>query len=200
MKKVLIGIIAVLALMLWGMNQKLRELQTNYELALANVKAYDSKLDNSNRKAMSLQLTVEQMEYSRDSLLQVLDKTRKELKVKDKNLRVLQHVGTTFTKKDTIHFRDTLFKSPEIKLDTLIKDEWYSLKVGLEYPSTVSVVPSFKSDKHIVVSMKKETVNPPKKFFLFRWFQKRHSVLHVDVLENNPYIQEQKSTYVEIVK
>jgi hypothetical protein len=64
----------------------------------------------------------------------------------------------------------------------------------------VAVKPEFKSKKHIVVSSKKETVNPPKKFFLFRWFQKKMTVIHVDVVEKNPYVSEETSRYVEIMK
>ena len=48
--------------------------------------------------------------------------------------------------------------------------------------------------------MKKETVNPPKKFFLFRWFQKKHKIIQVDVIEKNPYVQNEVSRYIEIVR
>ena len=78
-------------------------------------------------------------------------------------------------------------------------DEWYTLRLGLHYPSMIAVEPEFKSEKHIVVSTKKETVNPPKKFFLLRWFQKKHLVIHVDVVEKNPYVDGETSKYIEIV-
>ena len=65
---------------------------------------------------------------------------------------------------------------------------------------TVTVEPSFKSIKYIVVSAKKETVNPPKRFFLFRWFQKKQIRLNVDVVEKNPYVQSQDNRFVEIVR
>ena len=83
---------------------------------------------------------------------------------------------------------------------TLLSDEWYSLSLGLEYPSLVRVTLKFISKKHIIVSTRKETVNPPKKFFLFRWFQKRHKVLNIDVLEKNPYVEGESSKYIEIIK
>jgi hypothetical protein len=51
-----------------------------------------------------------------------------------------------------------------------------------------------------VVSERKETVGPPKKFFLFRWFQKKYKILHIDVVEKNPYISEGNGKYIEIVK
>ena len=95
---------------------------------------------------------------------------------------------------------DTLFRDPSFALDTLFGDKWYSVRLGLEYPSMIAVEPYFKSEKHIVVSSKKETINPPHKFFLFRWFQRKHNVLNIDVIEKNPYIDEQTSRYIEIIK
>jgi hypothetical protein len=130
-----------------------------------------------------------------------LNNTRKELKIKDKNLKALQAVASKFSKKDTIYIPgDTIFKEPSFALDTLVGDKWYSVRLGLQYPSMIAIQPEFKSEKHIVVSSKKETVNPPKKFFLFRWFQKKHRVLHIDVVEKNPYVDGETSRYVEIIK
>ena len=121
-------------------------------------------------------------------------------KIKDKNIKSLQSVKSEFTRVDTIELRDTLFKEPTLAIDTMIGDEWYNVQLGLRYPSTIALKPYFKSEKHIIVSTKKETVNPPKKFFLLRWFQKKHLVINVDVVEKNPYVDGESSKYVEIVK
>jgi hypothetical protein len=173
-----------------------------WKTAEANVKAYSQRLNASDNKNTALQLTCSQLGYFNDSVLKALDETRKELKIKDKNLKALQAVKSKFSKKDTIRITqtDTLFREPTLNLDTLIGDKWYSLRLGLKYPSMIAVEPEFKSEKHIIVSTKKETVNPPKKFFLFRWFQRKHKVLHVDVIEKNPYIKDDTSEYVEIIK
>ena len=74
------------------------------------------------------------------------------------------------------------------------------MHLKLKYPSTVIVNPVVKSEKHIIVSTKKETVNPPKKLWILRLFQKKHRVLHVNVIEKNPYMDNQESRYVEIIK
>ena len=201
MKKVLIGFIVALTVALWVTYSQLQEVQKKYEVAEANVKAYSNSLINAQQKTMALQLTVDQLEYFKDSVLMELDHTRKELKIADKNLKALQRVASSFTKTDTITVPgDTIFKDPELKIDTITGDKWYTLKLGLEYPSMIVVKPEFKSEKDIIVSSKKETVNPPKKFFLFRWFQKRHVVIHVDVVEKNPYVENEISKYVEILK
>jgi hypothetical protein len=200
MKKYLVlAIIVLLGVIAFGWHQ-IKELNQKWEVAEANVKAYSDELSASGKKNVALQLTVDQLEYFNDSVLKALDKTRKELKIKDKNIKSLQSVKSEFTRADTIELRDTLFKEPTLAIDTMIGDEWYNVQLGLKYPSTIALKPYFKSEKHIIVSTKKETVNPPKKFFLLRWFQKKHLVINVDVVEKNPYVDGESSKYVEIVK
>ena len=200
MKKYLILAIVVLVAIIGVMWQQVKYANEKWEVATANMKAYDAQLAAEGEKNIALQLTVDQLGYFKDSVLQELDNTRKQLKIKDKNLKALQAVKSGFTKRDTITMRDTLFKEPKLAIDTLIGDKWYNVRLGLKYPSMIAVQPYFNSEKHIVVSSKKETVNPPKKFFLFRWFQKRHVVLKIDVIEKNPYVDSESSKYVEIIK
>jgi hypothetical protein len=200
MNKYLIITIIVLLAIMGAMWQQISYSDEKRKIAEANVKAYSHQLDADGRKTMALQLTCDQLNYFKDSVLQELNETRKQLKVKDKNLKAVQLVGSSFSKADTIYHTDTLFREPSLQMDTLIGDEWYSVRLGLKYPSMVAVKPEFKSKKHIVVSSKKETVNPPKKFFLFRWFQKKMTVIHVDVVEKNPYVSDETTRYVEIIK
>ena len=200
MNKYLILIVIVLLAFIGAMWQQVKHANQKWETAEANVKAYSMSLSKEGEKNTALQLTVDQLGWFKDSILQELDNTRKELKVKDKNLKALQAVSSGFTRTDTVTLRDTLFRDPSIAIDTLIGDKWYNVRLGLKYPSMVAVKPYFKSEKHIIVSSKKETVNPPKKFFLFRWFQRKHYVIHIDVVEKNPYVDNESSRYIEIIK
>lgn len=176
------------------------KIEKKWKNAIENAKAYSELFSNSENKNRAFKLTIEQLKNSNDSIFQKLNEARKDLKVKDSKLKSLQYVSSSFYKVDTITVRDTIFKDSHVNIDTLLSDEWYSVKVGLKYPSTVTVEPSFKSIKYIVVSAKKETVNPPKRFFLFRWFQKKQIRLNVDVVEKNPYVQSQDNRFVEIVR
>jgi hypothetical protein len=202
MNKYLIITIIVLLAIIGVEWQQLEQVTDKWKVAEANVKAYSEELSTSGKKNTALQLSIDQLKYFNDSVLQALNDTRKELKIKDKNLKALQAVKSGFTKKDTITITqvDTLFKEPTLAIDTLIGDDWYNLQLGLKYPSMIAVKPYFKSEKHIIVSSKKETVNPPKKFFLFRIFQRKHRVLHIDVVEKNPYVSDETSRYVEIIR
>ena len=205
MNRYLIILIILLLCLIGAGWKQVQHANEKWERAEANVKAYSNKLSDSNNKNLALQLTCDQLSYFNDSVLTALDETRKELKIKDKNLKALQAVSSKFSKRDTLWLPgDTIFKEPTFALDTVIKDkwpgDWYTLRLGLKYPSMVTVEPEFKSEKHIIVSSKKETVNPPKKFFLLRWFQRKHNVVHIDVIEKNPYIKDASSEYVEVIK
>lgn len=176
------------------------KIEKRWKESTENVKSYSELFSNSENKNKGFKLTIDQLQYFNDSILKELNETREALKIKDSKLKSLQYLSSTFIKYDTLIIKDTLFKDPQIQVDTVLSDEWYSIRIGLKYPSTVTINPMFRSVKHIVVSSRRETVNPPKKFFLFRWFQKKHTVLNIDVIEKNPYMKEQNSRYIEIIK
>ena len=136
----------------------------------------------------------------KDSLLNDLNDTRKQLKVKDKNLIAMQNIKTVLTKTDTIHLTDTIFNDRELNIDTIVGDKWYQANVALKYPSTIIVNPTFLSNKNIIVSTKKETINPPKKLWILRLFQRKHTIINLNVIEKNPYISNQESRYIHIIK
>lgn len=198
----LIGVILLVVTMiaLYFTLKSKKETEKRWKEAIANVKSYDNLFNGSKNNDIAFLLTIDQLKYSNDSIFQELNEVRRELKIKDSKLKSLQYISSNFTKSDIIILKDTVFKDERIDIDTLLSDEWYSINVGLRYPSSITVTPKFKSEKAVIVSAKKETVNPPKRFFLFRWFQKKHIVLHVNVIEKNPYIENQDNRYVEIIK
>lgn len=182
---------------LYNKNQRLKE---ELSISISNEKAFiteNSSLRNENRV---FKFTVEQLNYYNDSILQKMNDVRKELKIKDKNIKQLQYLLSVSTKKDTVLFTDTLFRDKELALDTIIGDKWYNIRLGLKYPNLIYTEPTFTSEKYIIVNKKRETVNPPKKFFLFRWFQKKHWVMEVHIKEKNPYIKETNNKFVEIIE
>lgn len=176
------------------------KIEKRWKESTENVKSYNELFSGAKDKNRAFKLTIDQLQYFNDSIIRELNETRESLKIKDSKLKSLQYISSTFTKYDTLLIKDTLFKDPLVQVDTVLSDEWYSVRIGLKYPSTVTVNPMFKSVKHVIVSSRRETVNPPKKFFLFRWFQKKHTVLNIDVVEKNPYIKEQNNRYIEIIK
>ena len=194
---VLTSLLAVSTYTLYNRNQNLKE---EISVSMSNQKAFIA--DNSSLKEENrvFKFTVEQLNYYNDSILQKMNDVRKELKIKDKDLKQMQYLLSEATKKDTIVFRDTLFREPTLDIDTIIGDKWYSIRLGLKYPNLITTNPTFISEKYIIVNKKKETINPPKKFFLFRWFQRKHWVMEVNIKEKNPYIKEVNNKFVEIIE
>ena len=175
-------------------------LQDKLSISVSNEKAYADENSILKDKNRVFQFTVDQLEYYNDSLLTKMNDVRKELQIKDRDLKQMQYLLSEAQKKDTVIFRDTLFRDPLIKVDTLLGDRWYQMKLGLRYPSTIITEPKFISEKYIIMDYRKETIEPPKKCFLARWFQKKHKVVEVEVVEKNPYIVNKQQRFIEIVK
>lgn len=182
---------------LYTKNQRLQE---ELSVSVSNEKAFiaeNSLLKNKNRV---FKFTVEQLNYYNDSILEKMNEVRKELGIKDKRLQQLQYEASHAQRHDTIVLRDTLFRDPQLKLDTIVGDKWFKTNLHLEFPSTIALKPEIELERYTFINGKRETVNPPKKFFLFRWFQKKMTVVTVTVKEKNPYVKNKESRYVEIIK
>ena len=202
MKRVLFYIIAAVLIiagsgLIWN---KINSLQESLNISRANEKALLYSKDSLNKENRVLYLTIDELELYRDSLYDEMQKVRKELGIKEKEIQSLQYQLSEASKRDTVVFRDTLFKDPLLKRDTLLKDDWYSLSLHLEYPSTIIVHPMFRSEKFVFMTLTRETVNPPDDCWLVRLFQKKHYVMKAVVEERSPYIINKKQEFVQIVK
>lgn len=199
MKKFIIGLIVLLVCSLIYMVHQNRTLTAKYETSIENIKAYNSQLSGLNNNNKVFKLTIDQLNYFKDSILIKMNEVRKELNIKDSKIKQMQYQLSHIEKPDSIILKDTVFVE-SFKLDTIIGDEWANTHLIMKYPNYIKFTPKFKLESFLFVESKKETVNPPKKFFLFRWFQKRHTVLNVTVKENNPYAETDEQKFVEIIK
>ena len=193
----LMGALLISTCSLYNNNQNLRD---KLSISISNEKAFIVENNGLKVQNRAFQFTVEQLEYFNDSLITKMNEVRKELRIKDKDLKQMQYLLSEAQKKDTIVFRDTLFREPTLDIDTLVGDKWYQMKLGLKYPSTITTDPKFVSEKYIMMDYKKETINPPKKCWLLRLFQKKHKVVEVNVVEKNPYIENKQQRFIEIVE
>lgn len=197
----IIGIVITL-LVVGGITYLCSELSKYKELynkELTNVKAYQSENNNLKNQSIAHLMTIDQLISSRDSTDIALKEALKKLNIKPKNVVSAGSVTSNMEKRDSIFLRDTVFIK-NLELDTLIGDKWYKAQVGLHYPSRIDLAVSVQSVKHIVVHNRRETVNPPKKFWLFRLFQKKHTIQEVVVDEENPHIEAGSQRFINIVK
>lgn len=196
-KSILIVSLFIGSYILYNNNQNLKE---ELSISLSNEKAFiseNSSLKNENR---AFKFTIEQLEYYNDSILKKMNEVRKELNVKDKDLGAMQYILSEASKTDTVEFRDTIFSIPTLHIDTILGDKWYQINLELRYPNKIITTPKFISEKFVIINYKKETINPPKKCWLLRLFQKKHKVIRVEVVEKNPYIENKQHRFIEIIK
>ena len=154
-----------------------------------NFKALTLKADSLKNQTIVYQFNIEQLEYINDSIMDRLNATRKDLEIKDKNLKQLQYILSEGNIKDTVTFKDTIFRDSHIPIDTTLGDYWYSLNIKATSPSSLEYGIKYKSELEVYMYDTREYVGTPKKCFLGRLFQKKYNMTRVTVVDNNPYAE-----------
>lgn len=204
MKKIILRILSytLLVLAIIFMTNKIRNLNIALDNSINNEKAYaaeNSWLKESNKESNRVfKLSIEQLEYFSDSLMLKMKKVANENKVKDNKIKALQYQLEHFSKKDTIVIRDTIFREPGFVLDTCIVDKWNRSCLHLSYPGTIALSNEYNNEKYITLSSHKEPIKP-RKWFLPRWFTRKHTVIEVIIIDQNPYVTTPKQRYIEII-
>ena len=202
MKKYIYATIVVILLFLigWGYTyySLYNSLNSDYNIAKSNEKYYLLLNDSLQNKNRALTLTIDQLEAASDKSIAELNKARKDLKIKDNQIKALQNIKTEAVKRDTLILKDTIFIKEDFKLDTLLGDKWCSLQLTLEYPNNIEYGIEYSNDLNIAVYSEKETIDPPKKCWISRLFQKKHTVTKIEVEDKNPYSKIKEQTFVII--
>ena len=197
---ILLGVLVLSGISMYWLYNRYQKLTEEYSISIENIKAYDAELSGLRGDTKVYKLTIEQLNYFNDSILKKMKVVQKELGIKDKRLQQLQYEASHAQRADTIILKDTLFRDPQLKLDTIVGDKWFKTNLHLEFPSTIALKPEIELERYTFISGKRETVNPPKKFFLFRWFQKKHTVVEVNVREMNPYVKNKTQRFIQIIE
>lgn len=200
MKKYITILILILVGAVAYLSYQNKQLTTKYETSIENIKAYNAQLSGLKDNNRVFKLTIDQLNYSNDSIINRMKEVQKELGIKDKRLQQLQYEASHAQRTDTITLKDTLFRDPQLRLDTIVGDKWFKTNLHLEFPSTIALKPEIELERYTFINGKRETVNPPKKFFLFRWFQKKHTVVEVNVREMNPYVKNKTQRFIQIIE
>lgn len=201
MKQILVrvGLTFIVVIVIYLLLAKISNLTTQLDNARNNEKAFIAELSDEKQKNRVFKYDIYSLQKSNDSLVKKMLQVTAENRIKDKNIRSLQYQLEQYNKVDTIYVRDTIFKSPSFQLDTCLMDKWAKTCLHLKYPSTIAVSSSFTNEKYIICSAKKEPIKP-RKWFLPRWFTKKHTILEITVVDKNPYIETPKQRFIEIIK
>lgn len=203
-KYIKIGKLVLLAVavgLVWYFIADYRRMKSDNEMMEKNIKALMEQYDDLEAENYELMFTLEEYNYYSDSLLERLRMTQEELDIKDKELRYVQSLNTTLIKYDTVVLseRDTLFVEG-LCIDTTIGDRYISNRLMLEYPSRVELSTLVRSEKDVLITQERETVQPPKRCWLGRLFQRKHDVIKVHVKEHNPYVDKTEEMFIKIVE
>ena len=203
LKNYIIGILVFLCTISFSFGafqlSQLRSTRAELDIAQSNYKAYEVLYSQAKEDNRVFKLTVDQLSYSKDSLVQRLDSVKRANKALNKKVKALAYLESQAHIIDTIRLRDTLFVKDMPPVDTTIQNKWYQVGLHLSYPNEVGIDMKVNSEKYLMVSSKRETVMPPKKCWFARLFQKKHTVLEVEVHEENPYIENGKQRFIEII-
>lgn len=168
--KWLLGL-AVAFLISWGINlhTQNKKLSEGLEMAQNNIEAYQGSLQESWQANNVLKLDIETLSQQNDELLQQVDSVRKELKIKEKQIR------TAATQKQVIYVN--VEKEVEGDIIEILKDTTYtdSIKPNslttIHYTigaDTVRIGLDIKNTQYLYVYNKREYKN--KKSFFKRLF------------------------------
>lgn len=192
---------AVLSIFLLIYINRYKHAAEDLVVAQNNEAAYQAQIESDGKNIIQFQTTIAQLYYYNDSISKKLVETKEKLGIKDKQLKEAQYMLSIIGgRKDTLRIHDTIFRDPDFFMDTTVGDEWVQTHLHMHYPSTVCLEPEVKSEKLVYIYGSKETVQPPKKFFLCRWFQKKHTVVRVTVDEQNPWIKKEENVYYKIIE
>lgn len=192
---IVLGVIMTITIM----HKQIQSLTDQLSVSVSNEKAYAAESSDLNEKNRVFQFTIDQLQYSNDSLNRKIMSVVRESDIKDRNIRSLQYQLEHFSKTDTIVLRDTIFRDPTFRLDTCIMDEWNTSCISLAYPGQIGISNSYVNEKYIIVNSKREPIKPHKCEFV-NFFRKKHTILEIDVIDKNPYVKTERQRFIEIIK
>lgn len=159
-----VGLLLSFSINTYKQNKKLSE---SLEQSQNNVEAYQELYNDSQQASSVLKLTIDQLQNSKDSVIQKLNSVRKELKLKPKQIK------TAATQTQVIN----VIKSKGVKGDILVKDTIYTDSIQynplttVHYTigkDTVSIGLNVENTQYLYIYTTKEYKN--KKNFIKRLF------------------------------
>lgn len=172
----------------------------------ANLKAYIALNDTLRSTNRMFEFKASQLNYLNDSLVNQMNTIRKNIGVKNKNLKGLGYIKSTVRIHDTVFVNRIRDGDKTLSIDTVINKKWYQIEIDYkgsrcsECKDTLIVSPKVSSEKYVVISTSKEYVDAPKKWWLQRIFQKKEEVVDVKVVETNPYIYSDHERFIKVIK
>lgn len=191
---VTIGIISLLTVTIFVLGGQLKDKQSEIHRLSNNIQAYEQLVTNKEQTNTVLQLTINELNNSKDSLIQEIQQTKKKLNVKNKNLVQAQVINTvikdTVTKVITVdrNFNETLKINPLTTIKVSRTDSILTAKIDIQNQQIL-----FIEEKKVY---KNKYKNGWIRFWHFDW--KKIRVRKYQIENSNPLIRVTDTRIIEV--
>ena len=194
-KIVAVGFVSLLIATILFQNNQLSKKNKEIDRITNNIKAYESIATDKEAHNRVLQLTINELNYSKDSLVQYINQVKKENKVKDKNLTSASVINTEI--KDSVR---TIIKHKLIDFDEELKINPLTTIIVSRKDSILKATLDIKNQQILFVEEKKEYKNKYRNGFIrflhFDW--RRVRTKRYQIMNSNPIIKVTNTRIVQI--
>ena len=193
--KLLLAAVLALGLTCVWQGNKIKTQDARISQIYNNYKYYESQFNNTEKQNRVLQLTVNELKLSKDSLVQAINKAKKELKVKDQNLKEAHVINTEMKDTTTVKIitKEVDF-TKELKLNSLT-----TITVSRK-DSILTTILDLKNQQILIVEEKKEYRNKYKnlwkRFWHFDW--KKDRVQKYQIKNTNDLINVTETRVIKV--
>ena len=196
-KIVAVGFVSLLIATIFVQNHKLQKVNKEIERITNNLRSYEESASDASARNRVLQLTISELTHSQDSLIQEVNKAKKELKIKDKNLEQVQVINTEI--KDTVH---TVIKHKQVDFEEKLELNPLTTIIVSRKDSILTAKIDIKNQQILFIEEKKEYKNKYKnwltRFWHFDW--KKINTRQYQIHNSNPLIKVTDTRVIEIPK
>lgn len=195
--KLAVTIIISLTAFCFYQSKKIKSLDDDLGKVTNNYNYYQELAGELNTKNRTLQLSVNQLNNSKDSLLTEAKRIQKELKIKDKNLQQVQVINTEVKKSATVEI-----KSKNIDFSEKLKLNELTTITVTRKDSILTAILDLRNSQILFVEEKKEYRNQYKngfqRFLHFDW--KKDRIKKYQIHNSNDLIKVTDTRIVEVTE
>lgn len=196
-RAVAVGLVSLLIATVFVQNHQLQKKNKEIDRITNNVRAYEQLASQKEQLNRVLQLTIEELNTSNDSLLKETKDAQKKLKIKDKNLTNINVINAEI--KDSVR---TIIKHKLIDFDEELKINPLTTIIVSRKDSILKATLDIKNQQILFVEEKKEYKNKYRNGFIrflhFDW--KRIRTKKYQIVNSNPIIKVTDTRIIELPK
>lgn len=196
-KAVAVGLFTLLIATVFFQNHQLRKRNKEIDRITSNVRAYEQIATQNEQQNRVLQLTIEELNASKDSILQQVQEEKKKLKIKDKNLTGVNVINTEV--KDSVK---TVITHKLIDFDEELKLNPLTTIIVSRKDSILTAKLDMKNQQILFVEDKKEYLRHYRNGWVRFWHFdfKKINTKRYQIVNTNPLIKVTGTRIVEVPK